>query len=471
MPVVRKTRPRVAIIGLDCAEPSLVFDQYADAMPTLTALRQRGIYGPLESVIPAITVPAWSCLTSGRDPGALGIYGFRNRRDRSYSGLTVANRTTVRLPRLWDILSQQGRRSVVLNVPGTYPPPPLTGALIGCFLTPNADCAFTHPPELQGTLADWLNGQPYPFDVKDFRTTDKTRVLADLYTMTQTHFDVARRLAAGGDWDLFMTVEIGVDRIHHLFWSAIDALHRDHDPASPFKDAIRDYYAFVDARIAELLAVFPADTHVFIVSDHGAKRMDGGICLNEWLIREGYLVLAEPPPPGQIVRFDALNVDWTRTRVWGEGGYYGRVFLNVEGRELFGCVPLPAVPALLAELTAKFTALGDENGQLIGTNCFQPAEIYPTVAGIPPDLLVYFGDLAWRAVGTVGWGTIHIHENDTGPDDANHAQYGIFIYADPQRDHGGERRDDLHLLQIAPTVLQCLGLPIPAEMQRGPIAL
>ncbi|MCS6939866.1 MAG: alkaline phosphatase family protein, partial [Roseiflexus sp.] len=73
------THPQLLIIGLDCAEPSLVFDRWRADLPTLSRLMAEGVYGELESCIPAITVPAWSCMMSGRDPGELGIYGFRNR--------------------------------------------------------------------------------------------------------------------------------------------------------------------------------------------------------------------------------------------------------------------------------------------------------------------------------------------------------------------------------------------------------
>jgi len=72
-------------------------------------------------------------------------------------------------------------------------------------------------------------------------------------------------------------------------------------------------------------------------------------------------------------------------------------------------------------------AIVDEAGRLIGTRVHRPDELYESIEGIPPDLVVYFGDLKWRSIGTVGWNQIHFHENDTGPDDANHAPYGIYI--------------------------------------------
>ncbi|MGH3113332.1 MAG: alkaline phosphatase family protein, partial [Gaiellaceae bacterium] len=72
---------RALVIGLDCAPPELVFERWREDLPTLRSLMERGRYGVLRSCDPPITVPAWACMTSSRSPGALGIYGFRNRRD------------------------------------------------------------------------------------------------------------------------------------------------------------------------------------------------------------------------------------------------------------------------------------------------------------------------------------------------------------------------------------------------------
>ena len=112
---------RVMIIGLDCAEPSLVLGRYRDQLPTLSALADAGAYGRLESVVPPITVPAWSCMMSSRTPGDLGIYGFRNRADHSYDGLFIANGAAVKEPRLWDIVgagASEHRARRTRHVPG-----------------------------------------------------------------------------------------------------------------------------------------------------------------------------------------------------------------------------------------------------------------------------------------------------------------------------------------------------------------
>lgn len=465
----KKSRPRVAIIGLDCAEPSLVFERFAGMLPNLDALRRKGLYGELESVIPAITVPAWSCMMSGKDPGTLGVYGFRNRTDYSYDGLAIANGSAIHEPRLWDIVSNAGRNVIALGVPQTYPPRPVNGCLVSSFLTPSIEHPYTYPPELKDDIARWVG--EYILDVRGFRTDQKAWLLEQIFEMTRRRFEVARHLLDTRPWDLFVMVEMGVDRLHHGFWKGLDPTHRHHDPDSPFNSAIPDYYAYLDREIGTLLERFDDDTHVLVVSDHGARCMEGGICLNEWLIREGYLVLrSEPDTSAGPIRFEALDVDWSRTRAWGEGGYYGRLFLNVRGREPEGTVPPAEYERLRNEIASRLEAIGDEHGRPIGTRCFRPSEIYRTATGCPPDLIVYFGDLAWRSVGSVGWNALHVFENDTGPDDANHAQHGIFMYRHPRADLGGRRLEGLHLLQVAPTVLRLLGQDVPFDMQRPAIA-
>src|SRR5579883_3325771 len=118
---------KVVLLGLDCLSPELVFDRWLEELPAFRELTRRGVYGTLTSCIPPITVPAWSCMLSSKDPGQLGIYGFRNRLDHSYHGLTLVTSKHVRQDRVWDILSRAGKQSILVGIPGTYPPPPIDG--------------------------------------------------------------------------------------------------------------------------------------------------------------------------------------------------------------------------------------------------------------------------------------------------------------------------------------------------------
>jgi predicted AlkP superfamily phosphohydrolase/phosphomutase len=244
----------------------------------------------------------------------------------------------------------------------------------------------------------------------------------------------------------------------------MDPAHRFYEPGNKFENAIYEYYKDVDREIGELLAFADDKTTVLVVSDHGAKRMDGGICVNEWLIANGYLALAEKPV--SPIPLSKAKVDWSRTKAWGNGGYYARVFLNVAGREPQGTIAPEDYEKVREELIAGLKAIPDENGNQIATQVFRPEELYKEVRGVAPDLIVYFGDLYWRSDGTVGRGQLHAFENNTGPDGANHAKNGIFLCRPADGGlPGGRRVDGLRIIDIAPMILQLFELSIPVDME------
>lgn len=465
---------RVCVIGLDCAEPSLVFERYRKDLPFFQRMMSLGTYGPMESTIPPITVPAWMCMMTGRDPGTLGVYGFRNRRNRSYGDLEFANSHHVRVPTVWDILGEQNRESIVVGVPLTYPPKPLKGVLVSDFLAPDTSAEYTFPPALREEIKEVVGD--YLLDARGFREKNRDALLSEVYTMTERRFLLAKHLLATRPWSLLVMVEMGPDRMHHAFWRYMDADHPFHEPGHRYEHAIRDYYRFVDDQIARFTQSLPPNTLLLVVSDHGAKRMVGGFCLNEWLMQQGYLVLKCPPQ--QPSPFSPKLVVWSRTRAWGDGGYYGRLFLNVQGREPEGIVPPEEMETLKQELIQKIEALPGDKGRPMGNRVFLPETLYDACNGVPPDLLVYFGDLHWRSVGSIGHGTLWTHTNDTGPDDANHAPLGIFLMADvaalksttPDSSAGGRTGplpQPLSIYDVAPTILRALGVEPPATMKRA----
>ncbi len=451
---------RVMIIGLDCAAPQLVFDQFLPHLPNIEKIMKKGVFGELRSTIPPITCPAWMCMVSGKDPGTLGIYGFRNRRDYTYDGLSIANSTAVKEPLLWDILGANDKKNILIGVPQTYPPREINGIMVTSFLTPGTDSEYTYPPEFKKEINEVVDG--YMLDVDGFRTEDKERLLVQIHRMTAKRFQLAKYMAKTKPWDFFMMVEMGTDRLHHGFWKYCDPQHPKHEPGNMLEKAMLKYYARLDGFVGELIECAGDDAAVMIVSDHGAKRMLGGICFNEWLMQEGYLTLKSKPDG--VVRLDKCEIDWSRTRAWGDGGYYGRLFINVQGREPRGIVPAAQYESFRAELTEKIEAMRDEEGKPLGNRVYRAEEIYSRCENIPPDLIVYFGDLDWRSVGSVGLGSVYTYENDTGPDDANHAQHGIFILGGAGVEPLG-RLEGLDILDVAPTVLKLMGMQIPADMK------
>jgi predicted AlkP superfamily phosphohydrolase/phosphomutase len=450
---------KLLVIGLDCAAPALLFGD--ERLTNIRRLMEGGCYGRLESVIPPITIPAWQCMVTSQDPGSLGVYGFRNRGDRSYSKLDIVNSKSFKAQSIWDYLAMEGKRSVVIGVPPSFPPRRLNGISVGCFMTPSVDDDYTHPAHIKNEIKD-LVGE-YLVDVKGFRTDDKAWLRDQIFEMSRKQFTVVRHYLQNTDWDYFHFVNIALDRVHHGFWKFIDERHPDYEPDSPFASVIPDFYAHLDEEIGRVLELLDDDTAVLVVSDHGAQALQGGFCVNEWLVQQGLLVLNEYP--SKVTPFGQLNVNWEKTRVWSEGGYYARVFFNVKGREPTGVIEQSEYESFRDEIARKIEALPTPDGKPMGSLVFKPEQIYKSVKNIAPDLIVHFGALDWRSIGGVGYsGTLYIRENDTGPDDCNHAQFGAFILAAPNVPPLGELQG-ARLLDIAPTLMEVGGYEIPESFQ------
>ena len=450
---------KICVLGLDCAAPEIIF--HDERLQNIRRLMSSGIYGRLESVIPPITVPAWMCMATSQDPGSLGVYGFRNRSDYSYSGLSFVNSASIQEPALWDYLGREGKKSIVVGVPPGYPPRRLHGISIGCFMTPDSSKdEFTHPAAFKARITELVS--EYPVDVKGFRTDDKDWLKQEIFEMSRKQWQVVHWLLKEQEWDYFHFVDIGLDRVHHGFWSCFDKQHVKHQPGNPYEQVIPEYYTWLDEQIGSAVHSLDRETIVLLVSDHGAQRLDGGFAVNEWLIGEGLLVVDDFPK--QVTPFDKLRINWVKTKVWSEGGYYARVFFNVQGREPKGIIPASDYQAFQDEMKAKFEALTDDKGRPLNSPVFKPKEIYHHVRNVAPDLIVHFGGLYWRSIGSVGHGRFHVQENDTGPDACNHAQFGMFVLVAPNCPLRGEYHG-ARLLDLAPTLLNLAGYEIPPAMQ------
>jgi predicted AlkP superfamily phosphohydrolase/phosphomutase len=422
---------KICVLGLDCAVPEVIFGD--ERLMNLRRLMDFGVYGRLESVVPPITVPAWMCMTTSQDPGSLGVYGLRNRRDHSYDSLAFADSGSSSASTIWDQIARAGKKSIIVGVPPNYPPRQVNGISIGCVLTPDSvKNDFTYPPAFKAKINE-LVGE-YPVDVRDFRADKKDWLKEEIFNVSRKQWTVVRWLLAEQEWDYFHFLDIGLDRMLHAFWSDFDPKHAQFEPSNDYQDAIPEYYRWLDEQIGSVLGLLDNDTIVLVLSAYGAQRLDGGFAINEWLIREGLLVLNEYPKT--LAPFEKLNVNWGKTKAWSEGGNYGQVFFNVQGREPQGIVPASEYESFQDEMKARLEALPGENDQPMKALVFKPKEIYRNVRNVAPDLIVQVGD----------------------------AQYGMFILTAPNSPLNGEY-DGARLLDIAPTLLDLAGYEIPETMQ------
>ncbi len=444
---------KVLVIGLDCTPPRILFDKYGVELPNIGEFLEKCARYELRSCFPPITIPAWLCMFTGLSPGELGIYGFRHRKPGDVRESYIVDSRKVRARTIWEEASSKGLRVSVLGVPPTYPPKPVNGYMISDFTTPGPEKPYTWPPWLKREIESRFGR--FIFDVV-YRSWEKEKVYRELMQMLKQHLAVAKWLMREKPWDLFVYVEISVDRAHHAFWRYFDDQHPKHEKHAVLSDAIPRIYREIDKWFGEILSILPRDTAVLIASDHGAKSMKGAFAVNEWLIEQGFLKLREYPKK-RGVDLSKEMVDWSSTLAWAWGGYYSRIFVNLMGREPFGVVKPEEYEGLVEDLKRSLERVRGPNGEQWKNIVVAPKEIYPRVEGDAPDLMAVFDDLYWRAAGTIGWCTPYLEENDRGPDDAVHDWKGVLAVYDPTDSLRGYR-GEINITEVHRIIKGLLGL-------------
>jgi len=452
--------PKVLVIGLDSMPSSLFTDEIKRDLPNISMMIENGLSCVLQSCHPPITIPAWMVMMTSKSPGSLGIYGFRHRKGSSYTDGWIANSTSVKEKRVWDYLAAHNKKVCLIGVPPSYPPYPVNGKMISCFVTPSDKNEYTYPKELKAEVESLVG--KYLFDVV-FRTEDRDAILKQLYEMTEKRFTVIKHLMKKDPWDFLMFVEIGVDRLHHAFWKFYDKTHPKFVAGNKYESVVSDYYKYIDKKIGELLEIIDDDTFVFVVSDHGTAGMKGCLCINEWLIQQGLLAVKKYPDKQSDL--DDCEIDWSKTKAWGWGGYYARIFMNVHGREPNGTIPKEDYEMVREELRNRLLNIRGPSGETFANKVFTPEELYGSPKGDMPDLMVYFDDLYWRSAGTVGHNSLYLDENDTGPDDSVHWHDGIFILYNKRKSNHRAQPSRHTIYDVAPTILDMMQIPVPPDMQ------
>jgi predicted AlkP superfamily phosphohydrolase/phosphomutase len=450
---------QLALIGLDGLDPAWLATRFPDALPNLRAFCDAALHGPLHSCLPPTAIPAWSCIGTGKDPGTLGVYGPRIRRDWSYEELAAASNLEVRQPRLWDHLRRSDRASLLVGVPQTFP---MIRAIRGCQvtgpLTPDTDALFTHPPELADEIAERVGD--YIIDVPQPAVGESVAAFCEeVGLMTEQRLAIAGHLVSTRPWQLLWVVDNGPQRMLRALWRTAD-LDADTDRDDPARRALRDYLQRLDAALGKLLeALHPTHTAIWLLSAHGVQARRGTFHINAWLEQQGLLRMkpgATGPGP-----FALAAVDWSATQVWAAGGAAAQLYVNCAEREPQGIVATDAYEPLCAALIERLEALTDHVGAPMGNRVLRPRQAYDAVNGTPPDLILLAGDLAWRCSERVGEPDVYEVPADATGDDAGPTLTGWHALRCPGIP-AGER--PATLLDVLPTVMGMMGLPRPSGL-------
>src|SRR5436309_1869235 len=371
----------VLIIGLDGATWR-VLEPWARAgrLPHLAGLMARGSWGTLRSTVPALTLPAWSSLTTGRNPGAHGVFAFRRLAPDRYDSPGLASTSDLRAPTLWEIAGRAGRRAGIINVPPSYPIRPLNGFVVSCLLTPPGEC-FTHPPELASELGGYRIDLQPPRGVALDEAVNREQALAylqGLRRLTSGRTAAALHLMRTRPTDVLGVVFYAPDRIQHCFWTYVDG---GVAPDTEVATAVAGVYAALDQGLGDLTAAAGPEATVILVSDHGfGPKPSHAVHVNRWLADAGFLrqrplwtlrrkVIRKVLPRSWRSRLDVIDhilVHRPRSRAWADTLEPGTaaVWIHVAGRYPYGCVgPGAEYEAVRTEIVTGLQALRGPEGE------------------------------------------------------------------------------------------------------------
>lgn len=452
------------ILGLDGATFSLVRPWVeAGELPAFERLLEESASGPLESTEPPVTIPAWLTFATSRSPEDLGMYGFTHL-DRETKKTELTHDEFVR-GKLWDSVDDQGGRSVVFNVPGSYPWRELDGTIVAA--APEYKSDYSHPPERWEEVDDLVDGYKLRVDAE----AGSREYVRQALSLADKRFRAFDYLIEDERPDLAVGLIRATDRVAHYYWD--ESIHEDND--------LLAVYRTVDERLGEFLDAHP-DENVVVMSDHGFERIESHLSLNHVLATEGYVTLADDGDStkallGQLrgaastvlskvgllsfarrlVPEDALSdipygdtlglgnaialgrIDWERTRaVADSGGKTGLVYLTDDDVD---------VDAVRRALTSACDSLG------VDVRVTEPDESGRTI----PDL-----KLTVLTEGVYVSSRFDVDEPLFDVDTSGHGMDGIFVARGPAFREGTIQGANIR--DVAPTVLHAMGLQIPDTM-------
>ena len=431
---------RVAVIGVDGVPYSYASGQIAAGrLPGLGRLAREGSLARMTSVYPWVSSVAWTSCATGCNPAKHNMFGFVDRDPATYRTFIPTARD-IRRPMLWDLLSRAGKQVVVINVPVTYPPEPVNGVLIADFLSPSLDKAV-YPPSLLPTL----ERLDYRVDVDPWIAYESLdRMMSEIEVVLERRLAAIEHFLKSARWDFFMAVIMETDRLHHFFWSRMEERHPVY---APFFERV---YRRVDEAIAGFARALDDDTTLVVMSDHGFCSIKQEVFYNHWLHDRGWLTYANNGPK-ELREIADSSVAYSLDP--------GRIFIRVRGRERNGVVaPGAEYEALRGEIAAAAEELRDPaTGARVVRRAYRREELY---AG---PYLDSAADLILAPVdGYDPKGALH-KESLTRKDPV---MVGMHTYDDATLCVRGHHlaRPTPSIVDVAPTVLRLMGVPIPEEM-------
>ncbi len=438
----RSNKEKVVILGLDGAPYSLIKQFiHKGIMPNLAHIVDEGTLSQMDTSIPEISSVAWTTFFTGVNPAKHGIYGFMDLKPNSYE-MYFPNSQNIRAKTLWGKLGDHGKRSVIVNVPSTYPAKPLNGTLISGFVAIDLAKA-TYPP----SLLPMLEQVDYQLDVDASKAQKSLEEFAQsLVKVLDAREKVLWHLLVNEQWDLFVGVITETDRLHHYLWVAIE------DPQHQYHDFFKSFYTRIDRFIGMVYEWFRGKGVFMIMSDHGFCKIQKEVYLNNWLISEGYLKFSTPNPKSYEdidKESKAFNMD------------PARIYLNLKGKYPYGCVsPGEEYDTTREELKSKLLEIKIDGVPVIQKVFFKEDLYHGPFLNAAPDILL-LPHWGFDLKGTITKQNLAGNSLLTGMHTQNDSTFFINVK------HGSDER--INIMHIAPTAVNGTGVDVGNAFDASPL--
>lgn len=499
---------KVFVLGIDGATWDLLgpLAESGD-LPVLSRLMNRGASGTLHSVFPPLSPVAWTGIMTGKNSGKHGVFEFLEYAHNPLGGRVNSSRA-IQAELVWEIAGRHGKATVAGGVPMSYPARKAPGFYLGDFLSPADAPDFASDQAILAELERAIG--PYrPWSTAVHDGGNEAGALADLTEFLDHHLKAVQFLMKRCPWDLFMFDLMATDRIQHELWHAWEPTHREAmgRDLSAIRKGYVDFWKKLDDGVGAIEAALPPDTTLLLISDHGFGPIEWYVNFNVWLLERGDIALQDSlyvrqkrwfydrgaTPQwfyNQMVKFGMAeqrvgrfrgkqtgiierlaesaflskrHVDWSRTRAYAQGNF-GQIFINKKGRQPQGCVTPEDVRPLLDDLKAGLMAIPHpESGEPLVEKVLEREDLYDgPQAHLAPDLTVVLRDWRYRTIGLHDFTTNKLISASFGPT-GDHRMEGVLIASGPAVLPGATLAE-ANLLDIAPTILHLLGVPVPGDM-------
>lgn len=454
---------KVLVLGFDGASPKLI-DRWIENLPTFRTFKEEGIFGQTIPPIPAQTPVAWTTFMTGKNPGNHGIFSFAMRKRGTYER-EIIGPEMVKSKTLWRVLSEEEKRVGVINVPMSDKED-VKGFIIPGFLSRSEGVPY--PNSVRERIKQRFRVDRLLGDVET-ETLEKVESNPDLFfervdQITDDTAEISLYLLQEERWNFFITVFMGMDRIHHFFWRHVDEAHPKYKE-SKYSKFVKDFYIKTDKIINDFLNSVEEDTLVMVISDHGFCPIHKEIIVNNYLEELGFLKIKNG------------KIDLEKSKAVSYG--YGDIWLNMKGREPKGLVQTgEEYEATRNEIINELKKIRID-GEKPFKDVKKREELYwGNYLSEAPDLTIIFniGHQAARRPEITSKNKLKRYMNDnprwSGGHDGTHDPTdvpGIIEILGSGIPSGKEIK--VHLWYVAPTILNLMNVPIPSDMDGKPLKL